>query len=38
LYGIVNYPTSIFVDEDGVVTAVHRGLMTEEQIEDYLAK
>ncbi|MCB9421099.1 MAG: redoxin domain-containing protein [Ardenticatenaceae bacterium] len=38
LYGVLNYPTSIFVDEDGMVTAVHQGLMTEEQIEDYLAK
>lgn len=38
LYGIANYPTSIFVNKAGVVTAVHRGLMTEEQIEGYLAK
>jgi peroxiredoxin len=38
LYGVVNYPTSVFVDEAGVVTAVHRGLMTEDQIENYLAE
>jgi len=38
LYGVVNYPTSVFVNGDGVVTAVHLGLMTKEQIEDYLAE
>jgi hypothetical protein len=38
LYGVLNYPTSVFIDEDGVVTAVHLGLMTEEQIEGYLAE
>ena len=37
LYGVANYPTSIFVDGDGLVTAVHLGLMTEAQIEGYLA-
>ncbi len=37
LYNVANYPTSIFVDRDGRVTAVHRGLMVEEQIEGYLA-
>jgi peroxiredoxin len=37
LYGVANYPTSVFVNSDGVVTAVHLGLMTEEQIEGYLA-
>ncbi len=37
LYGVANYPTSVFVNGDGVVTAVHLGLMTEEQIEGYLA-
>jgi peroxiredoxin len=37
LYGVANYPTSVFVDGDGLVTAVHLGLMTEAQIEGYLA-
>lgn len=37
LYGVANYPTSIFVDGGGMVTAVHLGLMTEAQIEGYLA-
>lgn len=36
LYGVANYPTSVFVNGEGVVTAVHLGLMTEEQIEGYL--
>jgi hypothetical protein len=36
LYGVANYPTSVFVDDDGMVTAVHLGLMTEAQIEGYL--
>ncbi len=36
LYGVVNYPTSVFIDEEGMVTAVHHGLMTEAQIESYL--
>ncbi len=37
LYSVANYPTSVFVDGEGLVTAVHLGLMTEEQIEGYLA-
>ena len=37
LYGVANYPTSVFVDAAGMVTAVHLGLMTEAQIEGYLA-
>jgi thiol-disulfide isomerase/thioredoxin len=37
LYGVANYPTSVFVDNEGMVTAVHLGLMIEEQIEGYLA-
>ena len=36
LYGVANYPTTVFVDDDGMVTAVHLGLMTEAQIEGYL--
>jgi peroxiredoxin len=37
LYNVANYPTTFFIDENGTVTAVHRGLMVEEQIEGYLA-
>ncbi|MCP4423702.1 MAG: TlpA family protein disulfide reductase [Chloroflexi bacterium] len=38
LYNVANYPTSVFVDREGTVTAVHLGLMVEEQIEGYLAE
>lgn len=37
LYNVFNFPTTYFVDGDGVVTAVHRGLLVEEQIEEYLS-
>lgn len=37
LYNVLNYPTSYFVAPDGSITAVHLGLMTESQIEGYLA-
>lgn len=35
-YGILNMPTTYFVDSDGIVAAVHRGPLTLEQIETYL--
>jgi peroxiredoxin len=37
LYNVFNFPTTYFVDGDGVITAVHRGLLTESQIEAYLS-
>lgn len=37
LYNVFNFPTTYFVDADGVITAVHRGLLTTEQIDEYLA-
>lgn len=37
-YGVSNFPTTYFVGPDGTVTAVHRGLMTREQIDGYLAQ
>lgn len=37
-YGVNSYPTTIFIDEAGVVTAVHRGLLLPEQLETYLAQ
>ncbi|MBE2222289.1 MAG: TlpA family protein disulfide reductase [Anaerolineae bacterium] len=37
LYNVFNFPTTYFVDGDGVITAVHRGLLAEEQIETYLS-
>lgn len=38
LYRVVAIPTSYFIDRDGIVRAMHRGLMTEEQLEGYLAQ
>ena len=37
LYKVFNFPTTYFVDGDGVITAVHRGFLIEEQIEAYLS-
>lgn len=36
-YGVFNYPTTLFIDRSGVVTAVHRGPLTQSQLTDYLA-
>jgi peroxiredoxin len=36
-YGVANFPTTYFVGPDGAVTAVHFGMMTRSQIDDYLA-
>lgn len=36
-YGVANLPTTFFVDDQGHVTAVHRGPLTREQIESYLS-
>ena len=35
-YGAIGLPSTFFVDDAGVVTAVHRGLLTKEQLEEYL--
>ncbi|MBK8987500.1 MAG: TlpA family protein disulfide reductase [Chloroflexi bacterium] len=37
LYSVFNFPSTYFIDEAGRVTAVHRGLLSAEQIETYLA-
>ncbi|HSM58871.1 MAG TPA: TlpA disulfide reductase family protein [Candidatus Sulfomarinibacteraceae bacterium] len=37
-YGVYNLPTTYFVNPQGVITAIHRGPLTEAQIEDYLAE
>lgn len=37
-YGILNMPTSYFIDREGKVTAVHRGPLTLKQIETYLSE
>ncbi len=36
LYRIRGYPTSIFVDREGIIQIVHIGLMTEKQLDAYL--
>jgi peroxiredoxin len=38
LYRIHGYPSSIFVDPQGVVRVVHIGLITEGQLRDYLVE
>ncbi|MEA1977484.1 MAG: redoxin domain-containing protein [Chloroflexota bacterium] len=38
LYRIRGYPSSIFVDAQGVVRIVHIGLITEGQLRDYLVE
>ncbi len=38
LYRVRGYPSSFFVDREGVIRVVHIGLMTEGQIDDYLAQ
>lgn len=36
LYRVRGYPTSIFLDENGVVQIVHIGIMAESQLDGYL--
>ena len=36
LYFVRNYPTTFFVDAEGVVRAQHLGLLTEEMLQKYL--
>lgn len=38
LYQIRGYPSSIFVDADGIIRVVHIGIMTEGQLDGYLAE
>lgn len=37
LYMVRGYPTSIFVDTEGVIQKIHIGIMSEQQIDEYLA-
>lgn len=36
LYGVQVFPSTFFVNPDGIVTAIHRGPMAQSQIEGYL--
>lgn len=36
-YRVFNFPSTFFIDPDGVITAIHRGPMAQSQIEGYLA-
>jgi len=36
LYGIVGYPTSIFIDKNGIIQAIYLGELTPEQMENNL--
>lgn len=36
-YGVFNFPTSFFINGDGIITAIHRGPALQSQIDDYLA-
>ena len=38
LYRIIGYPTSFFVDRDGMITRLHVGAMSEDQLDNYLAE
>lgn len=38
LYNVFNMPTTYFVNEEGVVTAIHRGPLVKEQLDGYLAE
>jgi peroxiredoxin len=35
-YGVLNMPTTYFIDAEGIVSAVHRGPLTQAQIDAYL--
>jgi peroxiredoxin len=36
-YGVFNFPSSFFINADGVITAIHRGPALQSQLEEYLA-
>lgn len=36
MYRVFNLPTTVFVDGDGVIRAVHRGVLTQDLIDSYL--
>ena len=38
LYQIRGYPTTYFVDAEGIIRVIHIGFMTESQLDEYLTK
>lgn len=38
LYRVLGYPTSHFVDSNGIIKVQHIGIMTEGQLDDYLSQ
>jgi len=38
LYQIRGYPTTYFVDAEGIIRIIHIGFMTEDQLDEYLTK
>jgi peroxiredoxin len=36
IYQIRGYPTTLFIDSDGIIRVIHIGYMTENQLDDYL--
>lgn len=38
LYRVLGYPTSYFVDSNGIIKVQHIGIMTEGQLDDYLSQ
>jgi hypothetical protein len=36
LYRIIGYPSTYFIDKNGVIREVHIGFMTEDQLDGYL--
>jgi len=37
-YGVFNFPSSFFINSDGIITAIHRGPALQSQIDVYLAE
>lgn len=38
LYQIRGYPTSVFINAEGIIQNIHIGLLTESQLDEYLAE
>ncbi|MDH3944797.1 MAG: TlpA family protein disulfide reductase, partial [Anaerolineae bacterium] len=38
LYQVRGYPSSVFIDPDGIIRIIHIGIMTDGQLDGYLAE